>query len=310
MSQGSDLANRLVQPAATLEEFQSVATDAIAYMSNSAHSVSSPTSPLRQHYELWTVTPGNRKFAIRPVNADLYVGDPSQFETLCSAVFALLHDLAKNRGATRTLTKKHRGTIEGGAVERVFYTIQQSYGMASDVLLDANTARKHVGLKFEALVGAAFKALGIAHKHLSFKVPGEEGDKPYSAEIDFVIGGDREIASHSSQLAPGEVLVSVKSSSKDRMPKIFIDRLLMEKITGRAVRLIGVFHNDVQRKGRSDTSVTFVANLFLIYSKHLGPLDGVYFVDPPPHIERAAWRPYVKRFQELLLTDVWSLFET
>jgi hypothetical protein len=75
------------------------------------------------------------------------------------------------------------------------------------------------------------------------------------------------------------------------------------------VKLIGIFHNDVQRKDNDKVSGTFVPNLFLTYSKHLRPLDGVYFIDPPPRVNKADWKPYIKQFQDLVLADVWELLK-
>ena len=120
-------------------------------------------------------------------------------------------DLKASRGPSPAILRKHRATIDGWGIQRVLYTIQQSYGMACDVLVKENTAKKHVGLKFEALIGEVFRALGIAHKHLVFK--------------------------------------------------------------------------------------------------YLRPLNGVYFIDPPPHVNKAAWKPYVKQFQDLVVADVWELLK-
>lgn len=306
---GSALAARLVEPIDTLADFQNVATDAVAFLSAGTRGSCVARTAGRGCYELWNFTYGGRKIQTRPVNTSLYVSDAAEFEVSCTAVRALMTDLKASRGPTPAVLKKHKTTIDGGGIQRVFYTLQQSYGMACDILLPENTAKKHVGLKFEALIGEAFGALGIAHKHLVFKVPGGEGERPYQAEIDYIIGPDANIVSSGSLHDPREVIVSVKSSSKDRMPKIFIDRLLMERISEHPVKLIGVFHNDIQRKGENEVSGTFVANLFLIYSKYLRPLNGVYFVDPPPHIEKAAWKPYIKKFQDLVVTDVWELLK-
>jgi hypothetical protein len=185
----------------------------------------------RECYELWNFTVGSRKIQTRPVNTNLYIADAAEFAASCTAVRALMADLKASRGPNRAILKKHRATIDGRVIQSVFYTIQQSYGMACDVLVAENTAKKHVGLKFEALIGEVFGALGIAHEHRVIKVPGGEGERAYQTEIDYVIGPGEKILSSGSAHDPREVIVSVKSSSKDRMPKIFMDRLLMERIS-------------------------------------------------------------------------------
>ncbi|HWA97846.1 MAG TPA: hypothetical protein VG713_05115 [Pirellulales bacterium] len=310
MSGGLPLNARLLAPIETLPAFQSIATDALAYLTAGELAIVSSATSGRQHYDLWNFKCGSKSIPIRPVNTTLYINTPAEFDAACTAVRELLADLATDHGPTPALLDKHRTLIERGDVQRVFYTMQQSYGIACDALMtDANRARKHVGMKFEALIGATFTALGIANRSLVFNIPGGDGRPSYRADIDFVIGPDPSVVSTALSHDPREVIVSVKGSSKDRMSKIFIDRLLLETIAGHTVKMIGIFHNDVQRKSSAQISGTFVANLFLIYSMYLKPLSGVYFVDPPPHIERPPWNRYLKRFQDLLVFDVWNLLK-
>jgi len=49
-----------------------------------------------------------------------------------------------------------------------------------------------------------------------------------------------------------EIVVSLKTTSKDRMGKIFLDKLLMQKFAGHSVKVIGIFLNDVQIKNKTD----------------------------------------------------------
>ena len=90
-------------------------------------------------------------------------------------------------------------------------------------------------------------------------------------------------------LVPGEVIGSVKTTSKDRIDKVFLDKKMISTFIGREVPVVGVFLHDVQRAARSGStfgiSSTFKRNHFLGYSVALGSLDGVYFVDPRPEME-------------------------
>ena len=231
MPNGQALAARLREQFSTLDEFQTVATDAVAYLKAGKPTTAASRTAGRQHYGLWNFQGTGRQIALRPVNTDLYIDKPAEFTITCRAVLGLLKDLAKNRGPSAALLKKHRSTIDSGTVQRVFYTMQQSYGLACDALMeDANQARKHVGMKFEAIVGATFKALEIASGHLVFNISGGEGEPRYRAETDFVIGPDRSVISTSSIHDPREVIVSVKGSSKDRMAKIFIDLVVGQAV--------------------------------------------------------------------------------
>ena len=76
-----------------------------------------------------------------------------------------------------------------------------------------------------------------------------------------------------------------------------MDKLLMSKFTKQDVKVIGIFLNDVQRKEQNKISYTFVAGLFMVYTKFLTELDGVYYIDPPPNAFR---EPYKKTYQEIL----------
>jgi len=103
------------------------------------------------------------------------------------------------------------------------------------------------------------------------------------------------------------VVVSVKTSSKDRMGKIFIDKLLMERFVQHPVKVIGIFLNDVQRKADTGISYTFVSGLFMVYSEFLVRLDGAYWVDRPPITETPEYAPFTASFSTFLLRDIHTL---
>ena len=48
-----------------------------------------------------------------------------------------------------------------------------------------------------------------------------------------------------------KIIGSVKTSSKDRLDKIFMDKFLLAKLTGKDVPHVAIFLNDVQRKGKN-----------------------------------------------------------
>jgi len=54
-------------------------------------------------------------------------------------------------------------------------------------------------------------------------------------------------------------------------------------------------------------SCTFVARNFIAYMSALGPLRGVYYVDPPVHITREPWKNHLRTFEDLLLEDLWTV---
>ena len=110
-----------------------------------------------------------------------------------------------------------------------------------------------------------------------------------------------------------ETILTLKTSSKDRMGKIFLDKMLLEKFAGHEVKIIGIFLNDVQRStkadGSSTVSYTLVSGLFMVYTKFLTRLDGVYFIDPPPSAKKQPLREHISEFSKFIIDDIWRLMD-
>jgi hypothetical protein len=111
-----------------------------------------------------------------------------------------------------------------------------------------------------------------------------------SYELDLVFSRNKAIITSETRLIhPSEVVGSVKTTSKDRIDKIFLDKYLLTRLLGRDIPVIAIFLHDVQRarKGNSIFGInsTFKSNHFLGYTVALNRLDGVYYVDPRPVME-------------------------
>lgn len=91
------------------------------------------------------------------------------------------------------------------------------------------------------------------------------------------------------------------------MGKIFLDKLLMKKFAGHSVKVIGIFLNDVQRKGDKNINYTLVSGLFMVYTKFLTELEGVYFVDPPPITQKEPFNKHISSFSKFIIDDVWKI---
>jgi hypothetical protein len=81
-----------------------------------------------------------------------------------------------------------------------------------------------------------------------------------------------------------KIIGSVKTTSKDRIDKIFVDKFLYNKLTKTSTPHIAIVLNDVQRKsgknqGKYGVSNTFLPGHFHGYTVSLNPLDGVYYCD-------------------------------
>jgi hypothetical protein len=136
---------------------------------------------------------------------------------------------------------------------------------------------------------------------------------PY--ELDVVFSRNKAVLiSETKTINPMEIVGSVKTTSKDRIDKIFLDKYLLTKLLGRDIPVVAVFLHDVQRakKGNSIFGIasTFKTNHFLCYSILLKKLDGVYYVDPRPDMTaNELLKEQINDFQHFLLADLWTLSE-
>jgi hypothetical protein len=134
-----------------------------------------------------------------------------------------------------------------------------------------------------------------------------------SYELDLVFSRNKAIvATETSFIDVTEVVGSVKTTSKDRIDKVFLDKYLLSRLLGRNVPVVAIFLHDVQRarKGRSIFGVnsTFKSNHFLGYTVALNSLDGVYYVDPRPEmVANERLRRQISDFQKFLVSDLWKL---
>lgn len=234
---------------------------------------------------------------IRPLNNDLFLNEPKQFLIEFEKLKKVFQ---KIREGQTDFSVQQKRNIDG-----TLYTIQQAVGAGFDLLVNPNSARKHVGNRFEELIRVVFTEIGVTNKKAVLQIPYEtdKGMKIYKAENDLILSPYDKVKSTSTALHEKEVVVSVKTSSKDRMGKMFIDKILLERFINHPQKVIGIFHNDVQRKAAKDISFTLVSGLFMVYTKFLIELDGIYYLDPPPSALRKPLSEYIKPFSSLITTD-------
>lgn len=67
-----------------------------------------------------------------------------------------------------------------------------------------------------------------------------------SYELDMVFSQGRAVP-ETRTLHEKEIVASVKTTSKDRLDKIFLDKYLLSKLLGRDIPVIAIFLHDVQR---------------------------------------------------------------
>lgn len=243
---------------------------------------------------------GTTKF-IRPINKRLFIYSSEDFKRKMNEFKGLVN---KMKTKTSVWDNSEKEIIDG-----ILYTIQQSIGAGFDLLSNPNSARKHVGNRFEELMKCVFTEIGIANKKIVLQIPYEtdEGNKTYKCENDLILSPYKDIRSTTSHLDENELVVSAKTTSKDRMGKMFIDKILLERFVKHPQKVIGIFLNDVQRKESDNVSYTLVSGLFMVYSKFLTELEGIYYLDPPPNVFKEPFNKYMKPFSELVTKDIWNL---
>lgn len=227
----------------------------------------------------------------RPVNGDLFL-TLSDYDSI---------------GKTFEKTLEHIREIKDDAQNRKYvnnfiYTTQQSIGCALDALPSSkiNTSRKINGDLFERFMQLIMKTLGFAidSETLSVKVPNSNESMKYQNDIEIKINGDI--------VAIG----SVKTSSKDRIDKIFLDKLMYNRLTQTETPHFAIFLHDVQRAGKEPNykiGQTFLTGHFKAYTIGLNPLDGVYYCDLRPVMKTdILLKEHIKTLDYLLCEDIWD----
>jgi len=189
---------------------------------------------------------------------------------------------------------------------RSIYTIQQAIGSALDSLPagKSNTARKINGDLFERLIQLLVTAQGIDCTSGTVEIPVN-----VRGIAEFAMRFQHDLIIKAGELV--KVIGSVKTSSKDRLGKIFVDKLLLHRMTGKDVPHVAIFLNDVQRKGalpRYGINSTFLSGHFKGYTIKLNPLDGVYYCDIRPNmLTEPILKAHIRTLDCFLFDDIWEL---
>lgn len=259
--------------------------------------VISTTKETKGYVIIESLTGSTKKYT-RPYNSCLFILESHEF----SSQFTLFKKILAQAANGKRNFKEEDYNI----IDKITYTIQQSIGIALDLLGNQNANRKHVGNRFEELVRLILEEINIKNKKIVLKIPYSKAGI-YSCEIDLVCSPYDEVRSNRYTIDKNEIVVSLKTSSKDRMGKIFVDKMLISRFVKRDVKVVGIFLNDIQRKGTDNINFTFVAGLFMVYTKFLTKLDGIFFVDPTPHSIEKPYKRHIKRFSDFVLSEARNL---
>lgn len=193
-------------------------------------------------------------------------------------------------------------------INKYVYTCQQAIGATLDALPsgESNRARKINGDLFERYIRLILRRIGISVHDGIVSVPViVDGIEQFmmSYQHDLIVEVDDEV----------KAIGSVKTSSKDRIDKIFIDKFLYNHLTNVSTPHFAVFLNDVQRKGREPNfgiNSTFLTGHFKGYTVKLNPLDGVYYCDLRPNmVYDDLLYSQIHSLDSLLVEDIWKFTE-
>jgi hypothetical protein len=256
-------------------------------------------APSHDHYVFYQYSNAQRNKITRPLNTQLFYESSKEFAGAFERFVEFPGDLKRLKLAFAS-GKGRSGYLKSNEINRVVYSLQQSVGCTGDSFENENQSRKRIGQLFEALVKLIIKELGVTcePRIINLPIPGYPG-REMSYELDLVFSRNKAIiASETKHIHASEVVGSAKTTSKDRIDKIFLDKFLLTKLLGRDIPVVAIFLHDVQRAKRGESifgvNSTFKTNPFLGYTVALNKLDGVYYEQ-------------IRDFQSFLVRDLWKL---
>lgn len=235
----------------------------------------------------------------RPLNS-LLMYDAATFATEAARFTQTLEQLKDGEQPSDDLRQN---------IIRTIYTIQQSIGAALDALPAgmSNQARKVNGDLFERFIRLLIVSLNVDCVSGTMQVPVKDSN---GAEL-FKSSYQHDLLI--SKVAELKIIGSVKTSSKDRIDKVFMDKFLYNRLTDTALPHIAIFLNDVQRKktrreNEYGVSATFLPGHFKAYTVKLNPLDGVYYCDIRPNmVSDELLSQHIKTIDHFFYYDLWEL---
>lgn len=309
----SDLQASVQDPAAfdTLSDYLTIGRAFLSFVKRTR-----PTrivSPSQANYIFYQYDENYGHKITRPLNIDLFFESSADFQVAFERFATFLADL-KQHGVSAVERKSSQPYLASHEINRIVYTVQQAIGSIGDSFDNPNQARKRIGQLFENLVKLIIQEVGLVCEPRTINIP--IPDNPgyaMSYELDLVFSRNKAILTAETHfIHPAEVVGSVKTTSKDRIDKIFLDKYLLTKLLGRDIPVVAIFLHDVQRAVRGSSifgiNSTFKSNHFLGYTVALNRLDGVYYVDPRPEmLANIRLREQIRDFQRFLVRDLWEL---
>ena len=253
------------------------------------------------HYQFYQYKEEGHFNITRPLNSNLmYVAaDSSKIAGDFLEILENIRDIPEDDAERRSV------------IVKAIYTIQQCIGATLDALPSgqSNRARKINGDLFERLV-----RLLIKHVNVKCETGTVQAPVVVNGEEQFRMSYQHDLLIYDSDQL--KAIGSVKTSSKDRIDKIFLDKFLFSKLTDTLLPHIAIFLNDVQRKktrkeNQYGIGATFLPGHFKGFTIKLNPLDGVYYCDIRPNMRiEPILRDHIQTIDHFFCTDLWALIES
>ena len=279
----------------TIEDYSAFCEEYLSFIFDGLQAVI--VSQNENHYRFFQYRAEGNYNVSRPINSNLMISADNFQDAKANFYCTLRHirEIQDNNELRQTINK-------------FVYTCQQAIGAALDALPagESNKARKINGDLFERYVRLVLRNIGIDVHDGVVSVPvtvdNEELFK-MAYQHDLIVEKRGQV----------RAIGSVKTSSKDRLDKIFIDKFLYNRLTNSTTPHFAIFLNDVQRKGKEPhfgINTTFLTGHFKGYTIKLNPLDGVYYCDLRPNmLTDRILSEQIHSLDVLLTEDIWKFIE-
>ena len=304
MKEMNELIHHACQQIQSLDDFLELGQACLLPIIETTESI--PVSSSRyQHYIIPVSQEGSRY--LRPINEALFVRDLAEFGLYRNQFQDLIKELRDSHGNLDSLSQGLKRFADGDSIVKLLYTAVQSIGCILAFSPDSQAARKNFGQRFEDFVRVLLSDLGIANDTFIFSVKNPSINVRYNVPIDIIMNTQELLHSSRSQIDLRDTLLSIKTSSKDRMKLIFVDRFVLEKVLEvQQVNYVALYHNDVQRKGRDGIGSTFSPDIYMVLCHVFGDLP-LYYLDPPVVANEPRFQEKIKTFDTFILHDLWNL---
>ena len=304
MKETNELINQARQPIQSLDDFLQLGQDCLPIILETTELI--PVSSSRYQHYVIPFSEENSRY-LRPINKSLFLTDNADFDSHRNQFQDLISGLRNSQGNLDSLPQDLRQFIDSDSIIKLLYTGIQSIGCILDLSPELQAARKNFGQRFEDFVKALLSDLGIANDAFIFSAKKDVINARYNVPIDIIMNTQGPLHSSRSQIDPKDTLISIKTSSKDRMKLVFVDRYVLEKVLEiQRVNYVALYHNDVQRKGKQGISSTFSSEIYLVFCHVFGDLP-LYYLDPPVVAKEPRFQEKIKTFDTFILYDLWNL---